>query len=245
MARINVEDDIESTAEWKRLLKLLQGDEARAIGLLVLFWRRAQKLWGHGQLVPESDIADFGWEPLVKSGWAKKEDGGYYAIGAKDRFAWYVQRVEAGKHRWDVSERDEQSAKRDSDSATRDEVSVEPPSPSPAPSPALIPNTAHRGTKAFLEAAYKTYPRKVGKTRAFKKLEKEIRTEDDFNALLAAIEKYKKCDEVKRGFVKHFSTFAGEWRDWLDADAGQVNGRAPKPMKQLADLEHEEHPHAP
>lgn len=100
------------------------------------------------------------------------------------------------------------------------------------------------GIRAFLDAAYGIYPRHEGKTRGFKKLEKEIKTEADREALLAAIEKYKRSKSVKDGFVKLFSTFAGEWRDWLDADAGQVNGRPPPPLKQLADLEREELSHA-
>ncbi len=217
------------------------------MGMLVLFWRRAQKLWGRGELVSEDDIRDFGWDALVQSGWARKQEGGYYAIGAKEQFAWYAQRVEAAQAGGKAGGRGRGADSRNDDSDSRETDSDSPPAPTPAPSPALTPtlNTAHRRPRELVETAYRVYPAKKGKTRGFAKLEKEIKTEADLGALLAAIERYKRCDEVKRGFVKHFSTFAGEWREWLDADAGQVNSRAPKPLKQLADLEREEQPHAP
>lgn len=139
MARINVEDDIESMAEWKRLVRALQGDDNRAMGMLVFFWRHAQRLWGHGELVPESDITEWGWEPLVAAGWAKKQEGGYYALGARDRFAWYRQRVAAGETRA-RAERD--SAGRFTSETTiprqRETIPHQPLSPSPAPSPSPV-----------------------------------------------------------------------------------------------------------
>ncbi len=221
MARINVEDGIEATAEWDRLMRLLGSDKARGIGLLVLFWRHAQRLWGRGELVSDADIAEWGWEPLVQSGWARKQDGGYYAIGAKEQFRWYVQRVGAAHAGGKAGGRGRSSDSRDDDSDSRNMDSDSP----LLPSYLLYSNTLHapRSIEGRLEEAYKTYPAKKGKTRGFAKLKKEIRTETDFRNLLAAIEKYKKSDDVKRGFVKHFSTFAGEWRDWLDPDAGKVS----------------------
>ncbi len=72
-----------------------------------------------------------------------------------------------------------------------------------------------------LEDAYRLYPRKEGKTPGMKTLARQIKTLADYNAFVAAIERYRECDNVKRGFVQKFSTFANQWRDWLDPETGQ------------------------
>lgn len=76
------------------------------------------------------------------------------------------------------------------------------------------------GSVFDLDAAYQKYPLKKGKKKGMQKLAREIRTEADYQSLLAAIDRYSECSEVKKGFIKHFSTFAHEWTDWTDPDAG-------------------------
>ena len=64
------------------------------------------------------------------------------------------------------------------------------------------------------------YPLKKGKTPGVTKLSKEIKSDEDIEKLVRSIETYKKSiNDVK--FIKHFSTFANEWRDWLDDNAGK------------------------
>lgn len=64
------------------------------------------------------------------------------------------------------------------------------------------------------------YPLKKGKTKGVEKLSKEILTDADLENLKLAIERYSKTITDPK-FTKHFATFASEWRDWLDQDAGQ------------------------
>lgn len=69
------------------------------------------------------------------------------------------------------------------------------------------------------------YPLKKGGTKGAEKLSKEISSDEDLLNLKNAILKYsedlkKKNTDPK--FIKHFSTFAGEWRDWLEPDAGMA-----------------------
>ena len=71
-----------------------------------------------------------------------------------------------------------------------------------------------------LESVYNSYPTKKGKSRGMQRLAREIKTAEDFQALKDAVARYVQTDEVKRGFVKHWSTFANEWRDWTAPDAG-------------------------
>lgn len=81
-------------------------------------------------------------------------------------------------------------------------------------------------SKFDLEEAYKRYPRKQGKTPGVLRLAAQIKTDEDYANLLTAIDNYSRCEDVKRGFIKLFSTFAGEWRDWVDTSTGKV--AAPK-----------------
>ena len=71
---------------------------------------------------------------------------------------------------------------------------------------------------AQIEKLYLThYPRKIGKSKGMKKLIKEIKTEKDFYLLEKAVKNYAKHCEVQNTeikYIKHFSTFVSEWKDW-------------------------------
>lgn len=76
-----------------------------------------------------------------------------------------------------------------------------------------------------LLAAYENYPRKQGKSAGIKTLAREIKTEFDYFDLLNAIERYNahlKAARTEPKYFKMFSTFANEWRDWLEQDAGKT-----------------------
>jgi hypothetical protein len=68
-----------------------------------------------------------------------------------------------------------------------------------------------------LEKIYALYPKKEGKTRAFKTL-RSLPLED-FALLEQAVRNYAAkvaAEKTEPKFVKQFSTFANEWRDWVD-----------------------------
>lgn len=79
------------------------------------------------------------------------------------------------------------------------------------------------------ESAYRRFPRKEGKSKGLKKLKSEIKTPEDFEKLIQAIENYAMS---RRGqdpqFSKHFSTFASEWRDWIDFSPGTLPAPTPQ-----------------
>lgn len=74
-------------------------------------------------------------------------------------------------------------------------------------------------TNFDFDSLYRKFPRKEGKSRGLAICRREIKTESDFADLDRAIMNYAR---IKKGdeFLKHFSTFMGEWRDWLDPDVG-------------------------
>ncbi len=93
---MNIEDDIESRNEFWKLLELIP-DREKCLGKLILFFRYAQKKFGRGEVMTSEDLSLNGFEAMVKTGWAVPVSGGYKALGADKQFAWYAQRVQAGK----------------------------------------------------------------------------------------------------------------------------------------------------
>jgi len=70
-----------------------------------------------------------------------------------------------------------------------------------------------------LEKIYDRYPKKVGKKKGMQRLAKVVTSQSKFDAVLTAIENYKRyCEQEKRGkiYIKQFDTFMSTWEDWLD-----------------------------
>lgn len=73
------------------------------------------------------------------------------------------------------------------------------------------------GFERQILALYEKYPRKAGKTRGIKKLTSEIKSDKDLEHFSLAIDNYKKSvDGSDEKYIKHFSTFVSEWRDWIE-----------------------------
>jgi hypothetical protein len=67
-----------------------------------------------------------------------------------------------------------------------------------------------------LDPIYQQYPRKEGKTRGYAVLLKDCkRSELEFLAI--AVNNYAEAaSNTEPKYIKHFSTFAKEWRDWIE-----------------------------
>lgn len=69
-----------------------------------------------------------------------------------------------------------------------------------------------------IEDAYQAYPNKKGKSVGIKKLTSQIKNETEMQNLKTAIKNYAaECKDKDPQYIKHFSTFAGCWQDYLDA----------------------------
>lgn len=78
------------------------------------------------------------------------------------------------------------------------------------------------------------YPLKKGKSKGLQALMRQIKTENDLLDFEKAVVKYKLDIEKNRTsqeYIKHFSTFANSWRDWLDDDAGKSTVQAHRQSK--------------
>jgi hypothetical protein len=71
------------------------------------------------------------------------------------------------------------------------------------------------------EKAFDTYPRREGKQLGFKIYQREIKTADDQASLLTAVENYSRAKQgTEPRYLLMFSSFMGQWGDWLDVRAG-------------------------
>ena len=73
--------------------------------------------------------------------------------------------------------------------------------------------------KELLERIYQLYPRKQGKSRGMKKLQK-LSTSELLDLKNAVVNYRNYCIEHVESskFIKLWSTFAGEWEDWVEVE---------------------------
>lgn len=246
MARINFDDSAEDRPEFRRLVRLFNGDDDRARGILIRFWKTAQILWGEGRLVPQ-ELMDRGeWQPLIDTGWARPMNvgdtlkggttiqvGGYYAIGSEEYFAWYVAHLrasQAGGRARSAGPRDELGRLVGKPSRGVEEIQ---PDASRPPAAASLKDTdkdnktnttsASATTERFdLEALYAKYPRKEGRSKGMEKLRKQIKTRKDYDDCERALAIYCRSETVLKGFIKTFATWVNSWRDCLESGYGKT-----------------------
>lgn len=82
-------------------------------------------------------------------------------------------------------------------------------------------------TDDLLEAAYKNYPRKMGKKDGHKRLRALIKSPEAYADLLLAIDNYNlkiAKEKTEPQFIKHWSTFANNYEDYLElAPSHRIN----------------------
>lgn len=165
------------------------------------------------------------------------ESGAYYIAGTKGRIEWYATATangrKGGRPKRMVSESEPSSnpdhnhpvthpgnhpqEKEEEDlSSSLDLALTRDPS---APSPRT----------AWALAVYQAFPRKEGKTPGLKRLAPQLKSEGDAAAARLAAENYAghvKAEGRELAHVKLFSTWVGEWRDWVTPEATPASPRA-------------------
>ena len=93
-----MEDEIWTDPRFMKLCIKL-GDEARAIGVIIIAWRLAQKFWCPDKRpIPERDFVESGLpEALVEIGLADRLEDGIYVRGSEEHFFWWFKKQEAGR----------------------------------------------------------------------------------------------------------------------------------------------------
>lgn len=88
-----------------------------------------------------------------------------------------------------------------------------------------------RPSEFDFDSLYSKYPRKEGKTRGLKICATQIKSQDDYQNLSKSIDNYSvycasKVKDPK--FIKHFSSFMAEWRDWIEYKSNNIQDMTPE-----------------
>lgn len=68
-----------------------------------------------------------------------------------------------------------------------------------------------------IEEAFRGYPNRKGKTKGIERLASQIKTDAQMQDLKTAIQNYAlECKDRNPQYIKHFSTFANCWQDYLE-----------------------------
>ena len=94
--------------------------------------------------------------------------------------------------------------------------------------------------KTWFNNFWKQYPRKMGKTLAAKRFKSKIKKQSDYDLLMKALDRYNQYvsnSNIQREYIKHGSTWMGEWEDWLENDIGDAKQQSVKSIDQrIADM---------
>ena len=221
MARINIEESIHSDPRFLFIADSI--GRFQAMGQLVYLIKLAQRYWGEGkQKIPNKvyNISGFS-ELFIESGFVESAEDGFYLSGSEDHFAWLVAKIENGKKGGrpkSVSSKNEDLVK-PTDNLNEASQSYKNPLTLTLTPTLTLNNIKPKKTAFNLESVYSMYPLKRGKSRGIAKLQKAITSQEQYENLTRAIENYAaicKTENTKPKYIKHFSTFAGEWEDYVD-----------------------------
>lgn len=69
------------------------------------------------------------------------------------------------------------------------------------------------------ESLYQQYPRKLGKKTGMRRLQRAVKSRQQFEEFKTALTNYLAYLEInaaEKRFVKHWSTFVSQFEDWID-----------------------------
>ncbi len=229
MARINIEDTLYRDNRFCELVIKLGSKEA-AVGALVCAWSVAQSYYlTNGGKIPipvwkQQKLR----EEILQVELAAISDGEFiYLSGTEEQFKWLKQKQEAplGKRSKASKTRRDPSIDITKENKQRALTGVNGCEPLTLTLPLSLKekeeymSNSSASLKESLLRIYQLYPRKIGKTPGIKKLVKEIKSEKDLSDLRSAVENYsRQCRDANTAqqYIKHFSSFVSEWRDWID-----------------------------
>jgi len=232
MPRINIEDELWHDARFKAFSRKV-GSEVMAIGSLIVAWRAAQSYFKVNKIgipVDQFKLLE-NWEMMLECRMAEDRGEFIYFNGSAKAFNWLLGKSDFGKLGGIESARVKRGFVEIIDKKVKqtqaDSSRLQPSSSSSSSS--SNSNTKKKTIVAFapdFESLYQSYPLKKGKMRGLKQCGIQITTREDFDSLSKAILNYREdCrkNKTEPKYIKHFSTFLNEWRDWTDPDVGTVN----------------------
>lgn len=242
MARINIEEQWWTDPRREALSKVL-GDELLADGAVIRLWRLAQEYWKrNSEPIPNHVFEHVRYRSeLVACSLAVVRTEGVFVRGCSEHFAWITKQREnaskAGKKSAENRKLATGSAQpkpslngvspNDFRTAVRTTLEHDPTPPNET-QPSSSPSSSSSYKKNIyigqfdLEIPYQIYPRKRGKTPGMKIIRKQIKSQQDFLDFQKAVQNFAhEMKDKEPQFIMKFSTFAQEWRDWIQIEKSQ------------------------
>jgi len=237
VARINFEDSIYKHPNYSKLL-IKVGDPYRVKGILVTAWELAQLYWLQHKAVPFDKwpedlnvLFDFSFASIELRGNEKF----VYVSGSKEACGFLEARSSSGRmgglakasKRQQVLANDSKLKQNVASYSVSVSGSFSNSDSSSSSKNTILPDLPKGQSRRVFdfESLYKKFPRKEGKQRGLKVCAVQVKTQEDFDQLSLAIDRYAehiKKQATEARYIKHFSTFMGEWRDWLEKETGTV-----------------------
>jgi len=246
MARINIDDSLLLSPEF-RVLERKIGRRC-AIGTFYDLFKLAQLYWCRFEKetkmcsrsgIPKTiyEMEDFPDE-LIHIGLIDELEDCFMLKNSSEHFDWLVQKTEAGSKGGRPNKNNDitKAARKRLGAESKDSFDAVNPPYSLLLTPSsliqtnkvltntIAQNAAPKVAESELLEIYNLYPRKVGKANGLKILRRIAKTPEDVGNVMSAVQKYvEQCrvNETEPKYIKHFSTFMGSWRDWLDDDVGK------------------------
>lgn len=265
MASINIDDKWWIDIRRSALIRLLK-DEEKADGAAVRLWRAGLEAWKNNrEAIPKHcfELLPCASE-LLACALVELKGASYYVKGASHYFEWVHKKREAGqkggkksvesRRKKDGTAQPSSKQTRSSPEANSNQPEADSKQTSSSSNPLplslslSLDKEIHIGRsddtpdiEFDFESIYKRYPKRLGdqrKSAGFKRLAKEIKTEEDFEAFGKAVDNYAKhiraIDKERTEFVKQFGTFVNQvWTEWIYPNGNSLNDRASMTKEEL------------
>jgi hypothetical protein len=237
MATVNIDDSVWTDPRFVLVGKGFGLSAYDVIGRMAKIWAYCTEKGAYSLDAQTIDVIaelDAFAVALVTCGLAENKNGEIRIKGTRGRIEW-LRNLRKNARKGGLAASAKRHARRNASGN---------PDANPGVSPSSITTASaitkkNKYTDGF-EEVYQSYPRKEGKSNGFKIYQRDIKSPEDRNLLIAAIQNYvaKKSDRPE--YMLHFSTFMGQWRDWLDPDAGTIRLNVKKAeIKSEEELERE------
>lgn len=241
MARVNIESSALAEGRFNKLAQdYFDGSRVKAIGTLVLFWFDSQeRSFVQGtrdeilEFLPyfdhQSNLSLF--EALLKFGYIKAVDTDLFEISGNKRHVEKLQSLSEARKLSGIKGNDARwKNKRESSQSIANGIASDRKGSGQfnAVQCSSIQSNSIQTIKKPLfdfERVYERYPKKLGKKKGVDSCKSQISTQEQYDSLLKAVDRYgEHCrkERIEAKFIKHFSSFMTSWTDWVSPDAGKV-----------------------
>ena len=253
MSRINIDDGFLVSAEFLALQRKLprfvaEGVVVRLMKVGQLFYSKLDPQNGEPLRLPIPkkmfELEEFPQE-VISLGFVNEVEDGYFLDNSEELFGWLISKKIAS-WKGGLSTKNNRLVKPigSPQAGLEDGVKASPPVPVPVPVPVpdntlaqediihppcaqnLLVENNYIKTLGRIYAEH--YPRKVGRTKGLAILGKKIKTEKQLRDFEQAVKNYAEDVRVmgtEPEFIKHFSTFANCWEDYVDFKSPEAESR--------------------